>query len=136
MTCEFAIYELLDDIALFSGRVYALRAPQNAVAPFVVFQRIDVDNWRSLTAPSGIKQATVQIDIYAENYKASRTAAKSVEDALDGFRGMVNISGTSPPLPSVRIAGITMQGDQDLLDQTDEPFLYRVSADYLVTFEQ
>jgi hypothetical protein len=34
------------------------------------------------------------------------------------------------------LPGVSLQSDDDLLDQTDEPFLYRNSATYLVTYEQ
>jgi len=48
---EYAIFELLDGLA--SGRIYALRAPQNVTAPFVVFQRVGGERWRSINDPSG-----------------------------------------------------------------------------------
>lgn len=127
---EKAFYTKLNEAAV---RVYALRAPQNATAPFVVYQRISRENWRSINEPSGIAQALMQVDTYATTYFEAKTLAASIETILDGFRGIVYY-GNDSPQDMVRIAGISLQGDTDILDQTDEPFLYRVSASYLVTY--
>ena len=130
---EPAIYELLSGLA--GGRVYALRAPENSVEPFIIFQQVDSERWRSLKAPSGIAQATFQIDAYAAEFYASKDLAASIEEILDGHRGIVYY-GSDSPQDSVDIAGISLQGDTDLLDQTDLPLLFRNSASYLVTYRQ
>lgn len=122
---EPAIYELLKNLA--GGAVYALRAPQGSKDPFVIFQRINSERWRSINNPSGIAQAHIQIDAYAGSYYEAKTLAASVEEILDGYKGTVS---------SVRIAGISLQDDHDTFDQTDEPFLFRVSATYFVTYQQ
>lgn len=129
---EKAIHELLKTFA--NGRVYALRAPQNATTPFIVFQRISSDRWRSINGPSGVGQATMQIDCYATTIYAAKQLAVDIEEALDGYSGNVTISDDSPP-DVVVIGGISLQDDVDLLDDTDEPFLYRNSANYLVTYD-
>ncbi len=128
---EKALFELIKTYA--SGRIYALRAPQNVTAPFVVFQRIDSDRWRSLTGPSGVAQATVQIDCYAETYYAAKELSEQIEQTLDGYQGIVYF-GSDSPLDSVYIGGISLQNDSDIIDQTDEPLLYRNTANYLVTY--
>lgn len=130
---EYAIHELIKTIG--DNRVYAMRAPQDAVVPFVVFQRIDAQRWRSINSPSGIAQATIQIDVYAGDYYAAKTLAAQIETALDGYAGTVYY-GADSPQASVRIGGISLQGDNDILDQTEEPFLYRSLNTYLVTYEQ
>lgn len=133
MTAEFGIYDLLKGLA--GGRVYALRAPQNVTTPFIIYQRVSSGRWRSINAPSGLEQATIQIDVYADNFAATKALAIQIEDILDGYRGTVYYGGDSPQ-KSVRIAGISLVNDEDVLDQTDEPFLYRNIADYLVTYER
>ena len=126
---ERALFELLSDFA--GGRIYALRAPQNVVTPFVVFQRVESDRWRSINGPSGMAQATMQIDVYDDDYYGAKDLAAQIEDTLDGYRGTVSYTGGS-----TRIGGISLESDSDLLDQSEEPALFRNSARYLVTFEQ
>lgn len=132
-TVEPAIFELLK--SLNSNRVYPLNAPQNATAPFIVYNRVDSERWRAVNGPSGIAQATIQVDVYAATYQAAKELALSVENTLDGHRGLVYY-GTDSPQEFVRIAGISLQNDVDLLDQTEKPLLFRNSANYLVTYEQ
>jgi len=126
---ERALHELLKNLC--GGRVYALRAPQNSPSPFLIFQRIESERWRSIDSPSGIAQATVQVDAYGEKYYDAKDLAAQAETILDGYRGTVAYTGGS-----TRIAGISLQSDSDLIDQTDEPLLFRNTALYLVTFQQ
>jgi hypothetical protein len=130
---EKAIYELIKTLA--SGRVYGVKAPQNATPPFIVFQRIDSDRWRSVNGASGMAQATIQIDVYDDSLYGAKDVAIQIEDTLESYRGTVYY-GSDSPQESIRIAGISTQNDSDSLDQTAEPFLFRNSADYLVTYEQ
>jgi len=135
MTMERALYEKIKTTPVPGNRIYALRAPQNASAPFVVYQRIDSDRWRHINGPTGMVQATMQIDIYAVSYNQAKQLALDIENTLDGFRGTVAY-GSNSPQDTIRFGGISCQTDLDILDQTDEPFLYRVSQDYLITYEQ
>lgn len=130
---EYAIFELLDGLA--GGRVYALKAPQNVTAPFVVFQRVGGERWRSINDPSGIAQVTIQIDCYASDYFTMKTLSNDVENILDGYANTVYY-GSSSPQDSVRIAGCSLRGETEILDQSDDPFLYRNTMNFLVTFEQ
>lgn len=132
--CEYAIYELLKGLA--GGRVYAMRAPQNGDLPFIVYQRIDGDRWRSINAPSGIAQVTIQVDVYATGYYEMKELAAQVETILDGHRGDVYYGTDSPQTDFVRVAGISLQNDVDIFEQTAEPFLFRSMMQYLVTYEQ
>lgn len=126
---ERALFELLKTLA--SGRVYALRAPQSSKTPFVIFQRVESERWRSINGPSGIVQARVQIDVYADAPYDARDLAAQIEGILDGYRGTVNYDGGS-----VRIGGVSLEDESDLIDQTEEPLLFRNTARYLVTFAQ
>lgn len=121
---EKGIYTLLSGLA--GGRVYALRAPDKAPAPFIIFQRTDSDRWDSMNEASGVVQATIQIDVYAGEFYEAKNLAGSVEMILNKYRGTVE---------GIRIAGISLQNDIDLLD-TDEPVLFRNSASYLITYYQ
>ena len=135
---EPAIYELLKDLA--GGRVYVLSAQQGTDTSCIVFQKTDSERWRDINSPAGVAQAYIQVDCYAADvYDAKRLAAKA-EKLLDGFSGTVvhdaitDEDGTAQT--SVNIAGISLQNDVDLIDQTDEPRLFRTTASYLVTYFQ
>lgn len=135
MSMHRALFELIKTVPIDGNRIYLLRAPQNSPAPFVIYQQTSSERWRDVNGPSGMVQASVQIDVYASTANAARDLHAQVEAVLDGFRGTVSY-GTDSPRDSIRFAGISCQNDVDIFDQTDEPFLYRVSADYLITYEQ
>lgn len=144
MSMERALFEKLKSAAgtsvgvgttLDPKRIYAMRAPQNAKEPFIIYQRVSSERWRHLQGPSGMVQAMMQIDFYHATYNGARDLALAMEAALDGFRGTVAYGGDSPQA-TVRFGDISCQNDVDIFDQTDAPFLYRVSADYLITYEQ
>lgn len=130
---EYAIHELLSSLA--SGRIYALVAPQDVEAPFIIFQRTSGDRWHSLDNPAGIAQAEIQIDVYSDEYYEMKSLAADVENTIDGYRGTVYY-GSGSPQEAVRIAGVTLQSESEILDQSDEPRLFRHTARYLVTYEQ
>jgi hypothetical protein len=130
---EPAIYELLKTLA--GGRVYALRAEQNTPTPFVIFNRTGSDRWRAINGPSGIAQAYVQVDAYGADYYEAKELAAEIEDILDGYSGTVTY-GSDSPADFVKIGGVSLENDVDLLEQAAEPFLYRNSMSFLVTYEQ
>jgi len=133
MSMERALYEIIKTLPVPGDRIYALRAPQNVKAPFVIYQRVDTAPWRDINGPATVGQATMQIDVYAVTYKETKELAASLQLLLDGYRGTVAYGGDSPQA-TIRFGGISLQNSVDLLDQSDAPFLYRVSADYLITF--
>ena len=131
--CEPAIYELLNGLA--GGNVFSMRAPDNSAGPFIVYQRSAAIRWRHINGPSGITQAFIQIDAYAATYLEAKALGAEIEDILDGYIGNVS-HGSNSPQDFVAIGGISLQNDNDFIDETDEPLLYRNSASYLVTYEQ
>lgn len=130
---EPAIYELLS--ALAGGQVYALQAPQNVSGDFIIFQRLDSDRWRAINGPEGIAQASFRIDSYSPSFYTSKALGAQVEEILDGYSGTVLYDIGNGEI-SIDIGGITLQNDSDILDQTDEPQLYRNTMTFLVTYTQ
>ena len=126
---EKALYEKLKTLA--GGKVYPMKAPARSAGPFIIFQRTDSSRVRSINRPSGLAQAYIQVDAYAPTYYAAKELGQQIEAMLDGFRGVVYYDATS-----IEVAGISMQNDVDIFDQTDEPFLFRSYASYLVTYHQ
>lgn len=126
---EKALFSLLD--AVLEGKVFAMRAPQNLAPPFIVFQSTNTAEWRSLNGPSGIAQTTIQIDCYDEKYYDAKELAEQVRNALDGFSGDVVYASET-----TSFGGISFDSGFDVLDETDDPTLFRSSASYLVTHDQ
>lgn len=133
-TAERAISQLLKDLA--GGRVYALVAPKHPASPFIVYQTVGEERWRSINGPSGVAQNRVQVDVYAEDFYAAKDLAAQIEELLDGYRGSVAFGTNSPPDQEMEIVGISLQDGHDMLDQTEEPVFFRSLRTYLVTFQQ
>lgn len=138
MSAERAIYALLSGdaavAAIVATRIYPLEAPRDARAPLIIYARGGGNRWRSLTGPSGLAQAEIQVDAYAAEYEAVKDLARAVRHALDGFRGRVLVA--SDPDVHVRVGGISLLTDRDMMEDAVQPKLHRVSADYLVTHDE
>jgi hypothetical protein len=125
---ERALYELLKGLA--SGRVYTPLAPPKTVDPFVTIQRVGSDRWRSLAGPSGMTAAEIQIDAYAQTYYAAKALGGQIIDLLDGYRGTVTAGSES-----IRIGAVSLEDDADLVDQEEEPLLFRNLLRFNVIFD-
>lgn len=137
---EPAIHHLLKTLA--DGAVFAKRAPDKQAPPYIIFQRIDREQWAHINGQSKKAQALFQIDCYAEGYYSSKGLAGRAEALLVAITSKTEITHDEIDLDggetqsTVTLAGISLQNDVDLLDETDEPVLDRVSQTYLVTFYQ
>ena len=129
MSISGAFFELLKVFP----RVYNMRAPQNVQTPFVIYTLMNAETDQTLGGPSGYVQASIQVDVYAEDILVMRNLAQTLKNALDGFRGLVYYGEGSPQ--DVMTLVVLHQTDTELMDQTDEPFLYRNLAVYSVTRE-
>jgi hypothetical protein len=125
---EKAIYELIKTLA--GGNVFAMRAPDKAEGPFIIFQRIDSTRWDSINGTGGMIQAQIQIDAYAKGYYEAKTISAQIEGILNKYSGSVTHDSIV-----YKIAGVRVQNDVDIFDDTDQPYLFRNSAVYSVTFE-
>jgi hypothetical protein len=135
---EQALFQLIGQIPglmIAASNIFVSMASKDAIDPYVIMQRIESVRIRDLTGPSGLMQVTVQIDSYAQKYYDAKKLALQIEKALDGYSGSITITGSSPQ-DICKISSISCQNDVDLFDITDEPFLHRVSADYLITYDQ
>lgn len=131
---EYGIKQLIAT-ALGHTRIYPLRAPQNATTPFIIYQRTSAERWQGINRTSDIAQANIQIDVYADTYNSAKEISGQIQELLASYRGVVYY-GTDSPQEFVSIKGVSVQSDFDTLDQTEEPFLYRNSTDYLTTYGQ
>lgn len=128
-----AIKELIDSTV--SNRVYALTAPQSVTFPYVTFSRESIDVWRSINAPSAKVQETYDIDVFGKEYYETQTVADNIVNILDGYRGTVAY-GTDSPQESIKILGISLQDSDDNIIEIDEPLVYNVNLNFLITYER
>lgn len=128
---ELAVYTILKAApavaAIVSTRIYPLSAPQGAAVPFVTYQRISGERTRDTRGPTGRARSRIQVDGYASGYAAAKTLANAVRQALDGYRGK---------LASIRVWSIALESDVDFFEDAVDPPLYRVSMDFIVTFDE
>lgn len=129
---EEAVFELLKTLA--SGKVYYARAPEDVAGSYIVMQRTGSSRWRTINGASGMAQDNFQIDCYGTEQFAVHTLARQVEGILSGYRGTVNVP--TIPVVAVRIGGISLLDENDLLEEEKEEFIYRNLAQYLITYEQ
>ena len=108
---ETSVYTLL--APLNSNRVYPLLMPQNPTLPAIVYSRIASTPQNVLSAPPTLDQVRLQIDVWASTYKAAKTLAASVRNAME-----------------TASFSATLQSDDDSYEP--ETGLYRVSSDYYV----
>jgi hypothetical protein len=126
-----AVYALLQTVPE-AGAAYPLMAPQTALLPYVIYQRIDGERFGSLTGPSGLAQTRIQVDCYATSYEAAQLAAETIRRKLDGYSGTIG---------GVRIGGVSKATDlPDQIDLEAETTTgqkaFRASKDYLFTHEE
>lgn len=97
------------DISLKVGsRVYRAVAPQPAIEPYLVIQRIGGRRARHMTAVSGLAGSTVQIKCVADDPIVADDLAEAVREALDHFIGTM---GTPPNTATVQAAFLELPID-------------------------
>lgn len=97
---------------LATGGAWNLRAVQNTVAPYIVWQRVVSTINNSTLGASDVQNTRVQVDAYARDYPTVVSLARAIAAAVaGGFNG-------------VRLS------EQDFFE--DDTKLYRVSQDFSV----
>lgn len=104
--------------SLAGERIYSVSAPDDATAPYVVFQQIAADPGISHAGASGATERMFQFACFAATPKAARALRDAVISALDG---QAIGSGDNPTLEDERDA-----------EKDDAAKLYRADADFLV----
>lgn len=119
---EEEITTLLASIA--SGRRYWVRAPQGAVRPFLVLNRISGTPNYQMSGPSVYVASRIQVDCYADTYTTTKATARAVKTALSGYKG-----GT--------IQGAFIDNERDLpaSDAGEVTSLFRTELDILIHHE-
>lgn len=74
---------------LFANRIYPDKVPQRAGFPYLTYQVIGTEPTNDKDGASKLDIVRVQLDIYTTNYDTAQTAAESVREVLDRYRGTV-----------------------------------------------
>lgn len=112
--------------ALLKGvtpKVFPIIAPENASAPFLVYQRASTVRPMHLDSVGGLAQATFRVDVYHSSVKAAVTLANQIRVALNGYS-------------DDDIEGCTLVQERDLSDISGETALFRVNLEFLVTYSE
>jgi asparagine synthetase A len=109
--------------ALVSTRVYPVIAPQNAVPPFIVYQRISGTEQQGSTA---IREARYQCSVWGETFGAVQSVATQVRAALEEW-GITGGGGVF-----VRMARVANEFD----DWDEQERLYRTVIDVILTINE
>lgn len=130
MTMESAVRAILvadpGFAALGGARVYPLRLPQSPTYPSVTYQRVsEATSLRTLEGETGRIDARLQIDTWATDPDSAANVAAAIYAALSDY------GGTSL---GVLIHNCRRDSQQQYYE--DEPGLYRVIQDWIVTYKE
>lgn len=122
---EQALFSLIS-AALGHDRVYPLVLPQKPTLPAMVYQRIGGgDDELTSSGVADLVEGRFQLDAYAKSYPEAKTTANAIRAALSGYHGSVL---------GVRIDAARRDATTDGFEP--ETKLFRVSADYIIFFEE
>jgi hypothetical protein len=109
-------------VALVANRVYAVMAPQDVIAPYLVFTRIsDIPSY-TFDGLSGLSFCRVQFTAVAVTYASARAILAQLEAALSGFKGSMG---------TLRVASVFKDLETDSYDP--ESLFFQSISDYIFT---
>ena len=90
MTAETALVARLNAspnvTALVANRIFPLEAPQEAPAPWIVYQRVSTNPFIVLHGSSGLDDPRIQFNIWADTYAVARSVAIQVRQSLHDYQ--------------------------------------------------
>ncbi len=116
---------LKSNVSSVSARVYALEAPQGAVAPYLVVQKISAPRSHTHQGADGLVVARFQFTCVATTYKGAKDVAEELRAALDGKAVTMGTTEVSAAFY-----------DDEIDDQDPDAKLYWVQADYLLHYKE
>ena len=111
MTVQEQFFTLMSNATQALDRVYPLVAPDGALRPYIVFQRISANAQNILSGASGLTNTRLQVDVYATTYAQAQGIAAAIDALMAGW-SVQNVSIMS----------------QDFYEPDAK--LHRVSSDY------
>lgn len=106
--------------ALLSTRIFPLRAPDQLVVPFIVYQKITGNREQSHTGSSNLANPRFQVSCWGSTYASAKAVSRQVVLALDAFKGVVS---------GVDIQFSDIESEVDTFDEDTK--LYRVLLDVI-----
>ncbi|WP_309387524.1 DUF3168 domain-containing protein [Cerasicoccus frondis] len=73
--------------ALVVDRIFPLATPKNTERPLLTYREISGVIDHDLDGPSGLREARLQLDAYAERYRDIIGIRQALDALLDNFRG-------------------------------------------------
>lgn len=113
---------------LVADRLYALRAPQSSVFPYIVLDQISDSPEYVLTGESGQSRLTAQIDCYTREpngFFTVKRLADAVRNRLSGYGGLLDETVWASKATMIRNNILT----EPATDGSDIP-IRRVSMDF------
>lgn len=116
------------NLSLPDCRVHRVRVPAGVPAPYVTLTKISGAEEVAHDGYTGLKQARIQIDAYADTNTAALGVIQEVRAALDPFSNAV-MGGAG----GVFVSWCEYDGDNDYFDDRTKRFVN--SADYIIRYK-
>jgi len=133
VSIEAALYSYLSGVsavtALVSTRIYPGQAPEATAKPYIVHHRISGRRFPSVTGPSGMVRARIQIDIVAATRASALAVFEVLRNNLDGWRQATMVSEY--------VLSINLDDERsDIVAPTDgaDPGTHRMTTDWIVLY--
>lgn len=123
-TLEDTLYRLVTTaagfIALAEDRLYPVDFPQAPVYPAALYMVPSRVHYMHMDGVTQLRKARVQVDAFALTYDAAVALADAIREAINGFRGMVDVPVTDAAGVVIRTDAVEVQGIFCTIDR-DEP---------------
>jgi hypothetical protein len=113
---------LKTNVPLVASRVYAVMAPMDVTAPYLVFTRISSSPDYTHDGPSGLSSGRMSFTAVAITYDSARAVLAQLENVLSGFKGSMG---------TLLVSAVFKELEYDTLDP--ESNFYQRVADYSFT---
>jgi hypothetical protein len=117
---------LLADVnlnSLIGTKVNWNTRPQDDVVPGIVLTKVSKSTDYHMAGPSGLANARIQIDCWADTFASVMSIARAVRDAL---------SGASFSQNDVDIQGAFLDNERHFFEDEDAERFHRVSLDFII----
>jgi hypothetical protein len=111
--------------AMGHSRVYPLVIPQGTTLPALAYQTISDPSELDSGGVVDLVDGRFQITAVAESYKAAKIAARTVKDALDGYRGAMGAS---------TVQAARLDGTHE--EHEPETGRFTVAQDFIISFKE
>ena len=110
-------------------RIYPVVLPQGITADSIVYNRITEFESLTMERPSGLVSARYQIDAWSKSVDSATVLANLVKEVVGGYRGQIALGSDHVNVQLIEV----INGRDDFDGVT---FMYRVSKDYFVWYEE